>query len=100
AGHQVVTAADAELAVRAAREHVPDVVILDLGIPAGGGFAAAERIRALNATAHVPIIVITGSEDFRCRLEAAELGVSGYLSKPFDSAQLLKILDVCTETSR
>src|SRR5271156_4885322 len=55
-------AADAMSAVVEARKHQPDLIILDLGMPAGGGFVVMERLRANIYLAATPVVVVTARD--------------------------------------
>ena len=66
-----------------ALEHVPDVVICDIALPDASGLDLLQQLKANTATAHVPIILISGST----RLECA--GMFTFLAKPFDHASLI-----------
>jgi len=88
AGFDTTVANDAVCGVRHAVNNRPDVVVLDISLPAGDGFAVAERIQA-----HVPdpirIIFLTASKrpDFRQRAE--QLGAVGFFEKPYEAQALL-----------
>jgi two-component system KDP operon response regulator KdpE len=58
-GYSVVCATDAVSAVAVARKEVPDLVILDLGLPAGDGFLVLERLRGLTDLVATPVIVLS-----------------------------------------
>src|ERR1700730_17394987 len=63
-------AADSFSAVGEARKHQPDLIILDLGLPAGDGFIVLERFRAITYLAVIPVIVVSG-RDLRGNKERA-----------------------------
>ncbi len=90
AGFKVSNAYDALGGVSRAVKDQPDLVILDLMMPAGGGIKVAERIRALEATATVPIIFITASQDPGLRNEAMAFDPHAFVEKPYDPATLLE----------
>lgn len=72
-------AADTDAAVVAAAELAPDVILMDLRMPGGGGLEALRRIRA--ADAQVKVIVLTVSDDDADLFDAVKAGVAGYLLK-------------------
>jgi DNA-binding NarL/FixJ family response regulator len=72
-------AADTAAAVQAVLDHLPDVVLMDLRMPGGGGLEATRRIRALHPEARV--IVLTVSDDDADLFEAVKAGAVGYLLK-------------------
>ncbi len=78
---------DAEAALRAAAEHEPDVVLMDLVMPRLGGVAAIERLRASGSTARV--IVLTSFLDEDKVLPAVRAGAAGYLLKDVQPQELV-----------
>jgi two-component system nitrate/nitrite response regulator NarL len=85
----VAQAADAEGAVRLVREHLPDVVLLDVTMP-GGGLEAARRISA--ACPATRIIMLTVSEDEDDLLLAMKAGASGYVLKGVSAHELIGVV--------
>ena len=73
---------DAVAAVAEARRHNPDLVIVDFRLPAGGGLAVVERLRALPGFASMPIIMIAEHDDRMETERIYDAGVSVLLSKP------------------
>jgi DNA-binding response OmpR family regulator len=90
-GYTVYTAKDAVNAVSAFRKSEPDVVILDISLPAGDGFLVAERLRNMAAT---PVIFITASDNPTLRERAKQLGAVGFLKKPFDATALADAIEM------
>jgi DNA-binding NtrC family response regulator len=87
--YDVEIAADAESAIRLMREpdaHY-DLLISDLNMPGMDGLALIREARRINST--LPAIVITGYSSESTAIEALNLGVAGYLTKPFDTTQVL-----------
>jgi CheY-like chemotaxis protein len=87
-GYTVFAAKDAVTAISAVRKSNPDVIILDVSLPAGDGFVVAERLKNLIATAATPIIFITASEKPGLRERAMKLGAVAFMNKPFDATTL------------
>jgi DNA-binding response OmpR family regulator len=85
-------AADALTAVAEARTCKPDLVILDLGLPAGGGFVVMERLKAFPSLAVVPIIVVSARDVAPNYARSIEAGADAFLQKPVDNAQLLAVI--------
>ena len=70
-----------------------DVLLLDLGLPDMGGLEVLRFLRERHRA--VPVIVITARSDPRDRQTAIDLGVTEYLTKPFDWSQLWAAIDAC-----
>lgn len=87
AGYEVRTAPDAVVALSVARQESPDLILLDLGLPGGGGMVVLERLRGLMATAITPVIVITGGEVTEAEVLGA--GAQGFLGKPVMAEKLV-----------
>ncbi|MEN6616554.1 MAG: response regulator [Syntrophorhabdus sp.] len=83
-GYGVMSASDAYGAIQTARREKPDLIILDIMLPGGGGLHALKNIRLLSDTASIPVVILTGSEDAEIKQKIIEHGVQGYLQKPFE----------------
>lgn len=81
AGWEVLEAEGVEEGVRAAREHAPDIVLLDLLLGEGSGIEVLERLRADPSTRKVPVVFLTGKEGRTDELVAR--GATGVVTKPF-----------------
>jgi DNA-binding response OmpR family regulator len=92
-GHDVSIAQDALAGLNLANTQKPNLVLLDIGMPAGGGFGLAEKMQNLSATAGTPIIFLTASKDPQYRKRAEELGAAAYVEKPYDADDLLATID-------
>ena len=85
-GHEVRTAGDGEEALTMAAEFVPDLVVLDLGLPRLDGVDVCRRLRAAG---DVPILILTARTDTGDRVEGLDAGADDYLVKPFELDELL-----------
>jgi two-component system, OmpR family, KDP operon response regulator KdpE len=83
---EVLVAPDGETALREFEQARPDLVVLDIGIPAPDGFEVCRRIREV---LQVPIIMLTARNDTVDKVRALELGADDYVTKPFDHLELL-----------
>jgi len=93
-GYQVAVAFDAAQAMEQAIQLKPDLIFLDIMLPAGGGLKVLETIRKNPRILSVPVIVITGKEwDEETRIAAGKLGVFGYFIKPVNMDELLERLN-------
>jgi DNA-binding response OmpR family regulator len=87
--YEAIIAFDAMAGVEMAVKHEPDLVILDISMPAGSGFDVAEKIHALGPTIGTPIIFMTASRKPEFLTRAAELGAVAFIEKPFNDGELL-----------
>jgi len=85
-GYEVRIASDGEQALAMHAEYVPDVVVLDLGLPKVDGIDVAKRVRAAD---DVPILMLTARDAVEARVEGLDSGADDYLVKPFERQELL-----------
>lgn len=90
--YDVVFAADGIAAISEARKHMPDLIILDLGLPAGDGFSVLERLKANLSLALIPVIVVSARDRNANRERALKAGARAFLQKPVDNARLLSVI--------
>jgi len=88
-GYEILTAADGEEALAAVREHLPDLILLDVMMPKLDGIEVCRRIRADAALPFIPIVLVTAKSDPKDVVAALEAGGDEYLTKPVDQAALL-----------
>jgi PAS domain S-box-containing protein len=92
-GITLVSAMQGSLGVTLARDHRPDLILLDLNLPDMQGEEVLARLHADPATAEVPIVVITADATSGQRSRLVDAGASDFITKPFDVDRLLKIVD-------
>jgi CheY-like chemotaxis protein len=92
-GYTVYTAKDAVNAVSAVIKNSPDVVVLDISLPAGDGFLVCDRLQKLVGSAGTPIIFMTASDNPKLRDRAMKLGAVAFLTKPFDATTLADAIE-------
>jgi DNA-binding response OmpR family regulator len=85
-------AGDALSSMAEARKNEPDLIILDLGLPAGDGFVVMERLKSFPALAVIPIIVVSARDVLANKERALKAGAKAFLQKPVDNAELLKVI--------
>jgi two-component system response regulator MprA len=85
-GHEVRSADDGVAALQVAEDFVPDLVILDLGLPRLDGMEVARRLRSAD---DVPILMLTARDALDARVEGLDVGADDYLVKPFERQELL-----------
>jgi len=88
-GYKVISAADAISAITVARKEAPDLVILDLGLPAGDGFVVLERMRSLADLATTPVIVLSARDPAANDRRAMDAGAVAFFQKPPDNHEFL-----------
>ena len=88
-GYEVIATQDAYQALAAAGRDKPDLLLLDINIPAGNGFSVQERIAKIEELAGIPIVYITGEEPEAVDHTAKELGAFAVVHKPFETEHLL-----------
>lgn len=86
----VKTSFDGINGLQEAIEQQPDIILLDLKLPAGDGFTVIHRCSVNTKIAHIPIIVITGNSDSGMREEVLNYGATAFFEKPVDFDVLLK----------
>ncbi len=86
ANYEVITAKDGAQALEVARQHKPDLILLDLMLPVIDGL---EVCRQLRSTSRVPIIMITARGEEVDRVVGLELGADDYVVKPFSMRELM-----------
>jgi DNA-binding response OmpR family regulator len=91
-GYDTFFASDALAAVAEARKQNPDLILLDLGLPAGDGFTVMERLKRIPATSVIPIIVVSARDVRVNQLRAIQAGAFAFLLKPVDNAELLAVI--------
>ena len=85
-GYQVITAQRCQQGILMLSSHVPDLVVLDLGLPDMDG---EEFIRIARRSSMIPIIVLSARTDEQDKISALDLGANDYITKPFGTGELL-----------
>jgi DNA-binding response OmpR family regulator len=88
-GYAVVWASDAVTAISVARKEAPDLIILDLGLPAGNGFLVLDRMRALSDLVAIPVIVLSARDPADNKRRSLDAGAAAYFQKPPDNHEFL-----------
>ena len=85
-GHEVRSAGDGVQALRVAEDFLPDLVILDLGLP---GLDGVEVLRRFRSSSDAPVLILTARTDLEDRVQGLDTGADDYLVKPFERQELL-----------
>jgi len=96
-GYQVLTAQRCQQGILMLSSHVPDLVVLDLGLPDMDG---EEFIRITRRSSMIPIIVLSARTDEKDKVSALDLGANDYITKPFGTAELLARVRASLRTNR
>jgi two-component system KDP operon response regulator KdpE len=87
--YDVVCAGDGVAGISEAMKHMPDLMILDLGLPGGDGFSVLEQMKATEKIASIPVIVYSGQDPVTNRDRAMKAGAKTFLQKPIEHGKLL-----------
>jgi DNA-binding response OmpR family regulator len=91
-GYDTIFAADSLAATTEARKQQPDLIILDLGLPAGDGFVVLKRLRGNNPVPPMPVIVVSGRDLRGNKDRALKAGAKAFVQKPWDDDELLALI--------
>ena len=86
---EATAVADAMQALPVAQKTQPDLIILDLGLPAGGGLTFLNRVKRFPALSAIPVLVVSGLDRAANEKTALEAGATAYLQKPVDHEQIV-----------
>ena len=92
-GFEMITATDSNQIVNLALQSKPDVVVLDVNMPAGDGFSVHEHLKQVNPLRDTPVIYLTGDRSSRLDMLAKEIGAVALFHKPFQLKELVATID-------
>ncbi len=96
-GHATWIAGDRITGFSLAVRHKPDLILLDISLPGGDGLALAEQFNEWPETRQTPIIFATASQDPELRKKVLNLGASGLVRKPYETEELLRVVQHALE---
>jgi CheY-like chemotaxis protein/DNA-binding CsgD family transcriptional regulator len=99
-GYTVLVATGGEAALQRAAQALPDIVLLDAMMPGMDGFEVAKRLKGSPATAHIPIIFMTGLTETQHLIAALEAGGVDYVTKPIKPKEVLARMGVHMQGAR
>jgi len=91
-GYEVVTARRGSEAMVQVAESLPDLIISDIRMPGMDGYALARNLRSSPRTRLIPIVFLTAKDDLADRITGFRTGVDAYITKPFESEELIAIV--------
>jgi DNA-binding response OmpR family regulator len=91
-GFDVVLAVDAYQGLTLAKSEGPDLIILDLMLPCGGGESTFRNLKMSYRTGLIPVLVLTASRDAVLKKKMLDEGVEGYMEKPYDAVELIGMI--------
>ncbi len=97
--YETATAGDGYSAIATAQKEHPDLIVLDLGLPAGDGFVVLERLQQSDALSSVPVIVLSARDPQDNEARALKAGAAAFFQKPADNEELLNVIRVSLTSS-
>ena len=91
-GHEVITAVDGQDALDKVREHMPDLILLDVMMPNVNGWQVAEALKGDDETRHIPIVFLSARAMEADVRKGTDIGVESYVTKPFDPIDLMDLV--------
>jgi CheY-like chemotaxis protein len=95
---ETINVCDGYSAIAMAHKERPHLIILDLGLPAGDGFAVLRLLQEYPALARIPVIVLTARDPEGNEKRTLEEGLTAFFQKPADNEELLGVIRACLET--
>lgn len=95
--YEIIEAADGNQALSLARQHRPDVILLDVMMPGQSGFDVCRALKGDPDTADIKIALLTAVAQDRDVAEGRDAGADEYLTKPFSPVALLRLIDAFME---
>ena len=96
-GYRIVTANNGEVALKDAKTEIPDLILLDILMPKIDGFEVCRRLKADDSTSDIPVIFMTALSDVQDKIKAFEAGGVDYITKPFQSEEVMSRVRVHLE---
>lgn len=103
--YATILASDAVAAISQAKNEKPDLIVLDLGLPAGDGYVVMERLNNIESLASIPVIVFTARDAAAHKERSIQAGAKAFFQKPVESDVLLTAIQQvlagpnCTQSS-
>ncbi|MBF0123168.1 MAG: response regulator [Candidatus Omnitrophica bacterium] len=88
-GFDIFIAVDAYQGLTTAKSELPDLIILDLMLPGGGGETTFQNLKRTPKTSRIPVLVLTASRDAEVKQKMLDAGVAGFMEKPYEASELI-----------
>jgi DNA-binding response OmpR family regulator len=92
-GYALMSVTDGDAAVAAAREHHPDLILLDVVLPKKNGYQVCRQLKAAPETADMKIVMVSSKSQEMDKYWGMKQGADGYLTKPIDRAAVLAAVE-------
>ena len=92
-GFEVLEAGDAEQAMEIVKNHIPDLILMDINMPDVDGYTLTNQIKGLPGFSKIPIVAITANVMKGDREKTMRAGCDGYIEKPIDVDRFLDTID-------
>jgi DNA-binding response OmpR family regulator len=90
--YDTVQASDGYSAIAVAQKEQPNLIILDLGLPAGDGFVVLKRLQDNDTLSTIPVIVLTARDPQSNEQQTLQAGAAAFFQKPADNNELLEVI--------
>jgi two-component system KDP operon response regulator KdpE len=97
--YDIVNVCDGYSAIAMAQKEKPHLIILDLGLPAGDGFAVLKNLQQFPALSMIPVIVLTARDPEANEGRTLQSGAVAFFQKPADNQELLSVIRACLQTA-
>jgi len=92
--YDIATASDGYAAIATAQRERPDLILLDIGLPAGDGYVVLDRLQNSDALSAIPVIVLSARDPQTNEEKALKAGAAAFFQKPADNEELLNVIRV------
>jgi two-component system cell cycle response regulator DivK len=99
-GYRVLTAVNAEAGLAAAGAEMPDLILMDMGMPGLDGWSATRQLKADAKLGHIPVLALTAHAMHGDREKALQAGCDDYETKPFDFPRLFAKMEALLSARR
>jgi CheY-like chemotaxis protein len=93
AGYQVISAENGQHALERVATHTPDLILMDQMMPVMDGLEALQHLKGNQATAAIPVVMLTANNSYAQMSEGWESGTDLYLTKPVPAVELIEFID-------